>query len=68
MNLHSAVSLHQHLDALRLQLETSTNRAEALAVIEQFFTQTPAAKQLGPKGRDVLVDIVSSRIAALPPG
>jgi hypothetical protein len=59
------VSLHNHLDDLRLQLELSTSRAEALAAVKRF-TETAAAKQLGPRGQDLLVAILGKRIAALP--
>jgi hypothetical protein len=57
------VGLHRH--DLALQIEISTTRQEALAALAQYLASNAAA-QLSRQGQNVLVDIVSTKIASLP--
>ncbi|MFZ1094919.1 MAG: hypothetical protein WAN75_37840 [Xanthobacteraceae bacterium] len=66
MNLRTAVSLHSHLDDLRVQIESARSREEAFAAVERFL-ESAAARQISRQGHKRLAVIVGAKIARLPP-
>jgi hypothetical protein len=59
------MNLHDHLADLALSIEVAATRQEALAALAQYLGSAAAA-QLSWQGQNILIDIVSSRIARLP--
>jgi|SoimicMinimDraft_17_1059745.scaffolds.fasta_scaffold326901_1 hypothetical protein len=59
------MTLPDRLAEFALQIETSTTREEAYAVVETFL-ESHIARQISRKGHKQLVEIVGKRIAALP--
>jgi hypothetical protein len=59
------MTLHDPLAALALQIQVAATRQEALAALAQYL-ESAAAAQLTRQGQNVLVGIVSTKIARLP--
>jgi hypothetical protein len=59
------MNLHDHLAELAVAIEVATSRQEALAALAQYLA-SDAAAQLSRQGQNVLIDIISTKIASLP--